>query len=139
MKKHLLMVCFLILPLVLISVYAHPPHSHAGAQCPNASELAPISSTDKPELLQALETIIPSRYPKKEYREWKVEEALMLAESKTAYAQMAELLCGKQIAEHSWVIRLRFPKLLPSASLSEGVIFVTKHQEKGWIAWYKYK
>ena len=139
MKKHLLMVYFLILSFVSILFYAYPTHSYAGEQCPNASELAPVSSADKPELLHALKTIIPSLYPEKEYSEWEVEKALMLAESKTPYVQMAESLCGKPITQHSWVVKLRFPKLLPSASLSEGVIFVAKHQEKGWIAWYKYK
>jgi hypothetical protein len=139
MKKTILMVCLFMFLTVSIPAYAQPPHSYANHQCPNVAELVQTSSTHEQELLNALRPIVPKLYPDEEHNEWKVEYVQLLPNIKQTYFQMAKTFCSEAVAERSWIVRLRFPKLLPSASLSEGVIFLAKHKEKGWIVWYRYK
>lgn len=139
MKKMILMVCLFMPLTVSIPAYAQQPYFYANQQCPNVAELVQTSSKDEQELLHALRTIVPKLYPDEEHNEWKAEYVHFLPNIKQTYFQMAKTFCSEAVAERSWIIRLRFPKLLPSTSLSEGVIFLAKHKEKSWIAWYRYK
>ncbi|WP_088088135.1 hypothetical protein [Bacillus sp. OV166] len=52
---------------------------------------------------------------------------------------MAILRCNKETAKKSWYVELLFPKYLPSASISTGIMFVTKTKSEEWKVWYQYK
>jgi hypothetical protein len=42
--------------------------------------------------------------------------------------------CGAKVARRTVVVQLLFPKMLPSASLSEGVVFVARFP-RGYRVW----
>ncbi len=47
------------------------------------------------------------------------------AEAAGARGQEVRVECGERVFERTVVVELRFPRMLPSASLSEGVVFVS--------------
>lgn len=59
------------------------------------------------------------------------------ATGKGAFAGVAYNLCGPSVGEKTWVVEIRFPKLEPSASLSQGQAFVARFPS-GWRVWYRY-
>jgi len=54
-----------------------------------------------------------------------------------AYGGIVKHLCGKLAFRRSVVVELLFPKMLPSASLSQGVVFVSLFST-GYQVWYVY-
>jgi hypothetical protein len=46
-------------------------------------------------------------------------------------------MCGPVVGSRTWVVEMRFPKLEPSASLSQGQAFVSRFRS-GWRVWYRY-
>lgn len=62
------------------------------------------------------------------YRSLNTRGTELLAVDRAAYAgprgREVERLCGTKAAERTVVVQLRFPRMLPSASLSEGVVAV---------------
>ena len=46
-------------------------------------------------------------------------------------------MCGPRVGSRTWVVEMRFPKLEPSASLSQGQAFVSRFRS-GWRVWYRY-
>jgi hypothetical protein len=50
------------------------------------------------------------------------------------YQPMVVQACGEAVAERTIVIVLDFPEMRPSASLSQGVVFVSR-TEAGWTPW----
>ena len=74
----------------------------------------------------------------KRYRDLNVKGA-MVVWSKVATAagprgEEVAFQCGKTIQARTVVVELRFPKELPSASLSEGVVFVSRFKS-GYEVW----
>jgi len=54
-----------------------------------------------------------------------------------AYGGIVRHLCGKLVFRRAVVVELLFPKMLPSASLSQGVVFVSLFST-GYQVWYVY-
>lgn len=113
-------------------------------KCPNTKTFAETSLNNKNELLMKLNEIVPIAYPDKMYQEWNVLEIDPLYKAQginydKVYYQMVEKLCNKDVAENSWLVELEFPKFLPSASASTGIMFLVKDKEKGWYVWYTYR
>jgi hypothetical protein len=75
------------------------------------------------------------------YSEWEVALAPFTKVSgfDKHYYEMAKNLCGEEIAKHSWLVKLHFPKWEPLASPANGIIYVAKNKEKGWFVWYRYR
>ena len=46
-------------------------------------------------------------------------------------------MCGAVVGSRTWVVEMSFPKLEPSASLSQGQAFVSRFRS-GWRVWYRY-
>jgi len=46
-------------------------------------------------------------------------------------------MCGSVVGGRTWIVELHFPKLEPSASLSQGQAFVSRFRS-GWRVWYRY-
>ncbi|HZU12158.1 MAG TPA: hypothetical protein VFB58_04900 [Chloroflexota bacterium] len=53
------------------------------------------------------------------------------------YRGIAMHRCGSTVAGRSWVVLLYFPHFKPSASMSEGVVYVARTLG-GWHVWYVY-
>ncbi|SDN05894.1 hypothetical protein SAMN04487897_101936 [Paenibacillus sp. yr247] len=118
------------------------PYNYITPKCPKVADLMETSSKDKEELLKALKDIVPEVYGDVGYDVWVVKEANalpLLVGFDEVYYRMAINRCGEDVGEKSWIVKLQFPKFLPSGSASSGIFFVTKSKEKGWIPWYMYK
>ncbi|RHW38452.1 hypothetical protein D1B33_06110 [Lysinibacillus yapensis] len=110
--------------------------------CPNPESLMETSVKDKDNLIEVLNELIPKVYGSSlDYKEWKIEviEPMpRLIGHEEVYYHMAINFCGKKVAEHSWFVRLRFPRLLPAQSASLGELFIAKDANNKWSAWFRY-
>jgi len=113
-----------------------------GSKCPNPENLLMTTNKDKNELVNALNEIIPKVYGSNtNYKEWKIEiiEPMpSLTGFEENYYKMAIHFCGKEVADHSWFVRLRFPRLLPAQSASLGELYIVKDKNNKWFAWFQY-
>ncbi|QUW20270.1 hypothetical protein JSQ81_10295 [Sporosarcina sp. Marseille-Q4063] len=146
MKKTLFFMCVLFF-IISFSLYPKAESTdfpYLKPVCPVSDELIKTNDNDKDELLQKLNKLIPDAYPDDIYSEWIVKEAkplrsLIGVPYEEAYYGMANKLCNKKTANYSWLIKVEFPKLLPSASAASGVMFVIKDKDNGWHVWYTYR
>ncbi|WP_084544150.1 hypothetical protein [Paenisporosarcina indica] len=117
--------------------------------CPKESDLVETSIDNQEELVNELDFLIPDTYIKgdeygENYKEWIVTTVMPLPKTVDdttvdVYYEIAKNLCGKEVANKSWLIQIDFPKWDDvSASNSEGQIFVAKNKETGWYVWYRY-
>jgi hypothetical protein len=72
----------------------------------------------------------------KEQRTYEIKRAYP-ATSDVGFAGVAYHLCGSFVGKRTWVVEMRFPRLEPSASLSQGQAFTSRF-ESGWRVWYRY-
>ncbi len=111
-------------------------------KCPPTSNLIKPNVKDKDELIGALNEIIPNVYGTDPvYKEWRIEgiqPALNLTGFEKTYYKIAITYCGKEVADHSWFVRLRFPKLLPSYVVSLGEIYIVKDRNGKWMPWFQF-
>ena len=102
--------------------------------CPKQAKAAlPLSVHATKKAAQAAQAAAPERY-----KDLNVKGA-MVVWSKVATAAGARggevaFQCGKKIQARTVVVELRFPEELPSASLSEGVVFVSRFKS-GYEVW----
>jgi hypothetical protein len=68
--------------------------------------------------------------------EWRAYE-IRPATSGQGFSLVAFPMCGPVVGSRTWVVEIRFPKLEPSASLSQGQAFVSRFRS-GWRVWYRY-
>ena len=59
------------------------------------------------------------------------------ADLASGYGPVAYGLCGSEVGQRTWVVELSFPKMLPSADLSAGQLFLSRFQN-GWKVWFQY-
>jgi len=118
-------------------------------ECPRAMDLEETPIVYKEEFLKALESLIPETYTKDEqygdyYSKWNIITATPLpltmdSDENDVYYEIAKNLCGKEVANKSWLVLLHFPNWDDvSAGNAEGEIFLAKSKEKGWYVWYRY-
>jgi len=117
------------------------PLPYLEPKCPDVSSMVKVNAGEKEGVFLALNKLVPKAYPYKEYNVWKVEEARPLSSEKTfrPYYNLAKELCGSDVAENSWFIKLHFPKLSPGVSASTGIMFIAKNSNNEWSVWYTYK
>ncbi|MDG4655344.1 hypothetical protein P6P90_03700 [Ectobacillus antri] len=134
-----------ILLLFILFIFMFPTVSLGdilGSECPKSENLVRTTDKDKDELVKALNEIIPKVYgASPEYKEWKIEiiEPMpSLTGFEENYYKMAINFCGKEVADHSWFVRLRFPRLLPAQSASLGELYIVKDKNNNWFAWFQY-
>ncbi|MEI5905965.1 hypothetical protein WAK64_02640 [Bacillus spongiae] len=111
--------------------------------CPNIESILKTTLADTDELVRKLNDLIPIAYPDNEYNKWNVIKIVPLpsvigVQYDDAYYRIAIRLCGEPIANNSWIVKVEFPKLLPSTSPS-GIFFVVKTKNSGWNVWYSYR
>ena len=71
-----------------------------------------------------------------EWRTFEIRSAYP-ATSGEGFALVAFPMCGPVVGRRTWVVEIRFPKLEPSASLSQGQAFVSRFRS-GSRVWYRY-
>jgi hypothetical protein len=71
-----------------------------------------------------------------EWRTYEIEAAYPATNGK-GFSIVAFPMCGPVVGARTWVVEIRFPKLEPSASLSQGQAFVSRFRS-GWQVWYRY-
>jgi len=138
MRKILMTLIIFIFICPTISLGAKPD----GLECPKTEMLMKTTEKDKNELLNALNEIIPKVYGSSpDYKEWRIEiikPMPNLTGFEENYYEMAINFCGKEVADHSWFVRLRFPRLLPAQSASLGELYIVKKKNNKWFAWFQY-
>ena len=140
--KNILTVTFILLFMFPNVIFSESIVSIANPKCPLTENLVKPNLKDKKELISALNKIIPKVYgADSNYKEWrieKIEPASSLTGFEKNYYGIAVTFCGKEVANYSWFVRLRFPKLLPAQSASLGEIYIVKDRKNGWIPWFQY-
>lgn len=76
-----------------------------------------------------------AQYTDAEYAKYDVT-SLKRAKDADVYGEMVDNFCGSKVEASTWVLQLHFPALEPSASMSQGQLFVTK-TVKGWDVWFR--
>ncbi|MCM3598152.1 hypothetical protein M4D55_20530 [Metabacillus idriensis] len=142
MKKTLLFM-IILLCVIPLNINAETDLPYLKPKCPDTETLVKSTDSNKEELLNKLNELIPVAYPFDIYNEWIIKEALPLRSLigvpyDDAYYKMAQKLCNKKVADYSWLVKVQFPKLLPSTSAS-GVMFIVNTKDKGWYVWYTYR
>lgn len=135
----------LLIPL-LILLFIFPTESLGakldGSECPKTEMLLKTTEMDKDELVDELNKIIPKVYGSSpNYKEWRIEiikPMPSLTGFEENYYKMAINFCGKEVADHSWFVRLRFPRLLPAQSASLGELYIVKDKNNNWFPWFQY-
>ncbi len=79
---------------------------------------------------------IPLRYANLRTQNFKVGRAYR-ADSSGGFGAIAYHLCGSLIGSRTWVVELQFPAEAPSASASQGQLFLSRFSD-GWRAWFQY-
>lgn len=110
--------------------------------CPKPEMLLLPTESDREKLIIALNELIPKFYSTKpEYEEWNIEvikPIWSLTGDNEGYYEMAKHFCGREVANRSWFVRLRFSRLFPAQSASLGEIYVAKDKQDNWIVWFQY-
>ncbi len=102
--------------------------------CPKQAKAAlPLSAHATKKAKQAALAAAPKRYKDLDVKGAEVVWS-KLATVAGARGEEVAFQCGKTIQARTIVVELRFPKELPSASLSEGVVFVSRFKS-GYQVW----
>ena len=110
-----------------------PTTSPLSAECPKDAPLAPGPHARE----RAIEAVRKSlRTGPEDWRTYEIQSAYS-ATSGEGFSVVAFPICGSVVGRRTWVVEIRFPKLEPSASLSQGQAFVSRFRS-GWRVWYRY-
>lgn len=101
--------------------------------CPRQAKAAlPLSAHATKKAAQAALAAAPKRYKDLNVKGAKVVWSKVATAAGARGGEVA-FQCGKTIQARTVVVELRFPKELPSASLSEGVVFVSRFKSGYWV------
>jgi hypothetical protein len=102
-----------------------------GGQCPTTALQLPADG-----VANAAEEALSEAA--KDYPGVDTRGAQVMAADRSSFAgargDQVVLQCGREVGNHTVVVQLLFPKMLPSASLSQGVVDVS-HFDKGYRVW----
>jgi hypothetical protein len=102
--------------------------------CPRQAKAAlPLSANATKKAAQAALAAAPKRYKDLNVTGARVVSSKVATEAGARGGEVA-FQCGKKIQARTIVVELRFPKEMPSASLSEGVVFISR-LESGYEVW----
>lgn len=108
----------------------HPALAVAAA-CPRNSLTLPPDGLSG--AVQSALAAMPALYPGVDL-EGALADRASLATSDRRRGQRAKEKCGKRVYERTVVVYLEFPAMRPSASLSQGVVLVTRTL-RGYVTW----
>jgi hypothetical protein len=107
--------------------------SPTSAECPKEAPLEPGLQARE----RAIEAVRKSlRTGPEEWRTYEIRSAYP-ATSGEGLSIVALPMCGPVVGRRTWVVEIRFPRLEPSASLSQGQAFVSRFRS-GWRVWHRY-
>jgi hypothetical protein len=110
-----------------------PVSSQNSANCPKETPLAPGRRARDRAIAAVRESL---RTGPEEWRTYTIQSAYP-ASSSEGFGAIVYNWCGPVVGSRTWVIEMHFPKLEPSASLSQGQAFVSRFRS-GWRVWYRY-
>lgn len=110
-----------------------PASSPTSPDCPKEAPLEPGRHARDRAIAAVRKSL---RTGPEEWRTYKIRSAYP-ATSGEGFALVAFPMCGPVVGRRTWVVEIRFPKLEPSASLSQGQAFVSRFRS-GWRVWYRY-
>ncbi|MGE5590359.1 MAG: hypothetical protein ACM3ZA_07055 [Bacillota bacterium] len=110
--------------------------TYLGPNTPDPAAVKPLRSDDQAKLEALLPTMIPLHYQGPDFEGFEVVKVQTAAEA-GVYGEMVENMAGAQVAKSTFVVQLHFPKLEPSASMSQGQLFITRTKQ-GWDVWFRY-
>jgi len=99
--------------------------------CP-ADPLEPGPAAKQEAIAAVGRSLQAGKQPERDYQIEKAYPAM-----RGGFGAIALHLCGRTVGARTWVVEVRFPKLEPSASLSQGQAFVSRFRS-GWKVWYRY-
>jgi hypothetical protein len=102
------------------------------ANCPSGA--LPLGGDADAAVRAALAAYVQKMQPDPSETEGATGTAKVATDDAAGYGGMAIQACGDEVAANTFVVTLHFPALEPSASLSNGVVFVSR-EESGWLAW----
>ncbi len=106
------------------------------SSCPAQTPLDPGPGAVTAAVSAAVATV-PHRYPPQiDTTGFQVAKAYQ-ADPSNGYGAIAFGLCGEVVGSRTVVVELSFPKMLPSADLSAGQLFLSRFPD-GWKVWFQY-
>ena len=85
-----------------------------------------------------LQKAIPTLYTNIKWTGYRITDMYPAPTRPEGYGRMAANLCGKAVADRTWIVILYFPGQAPDgASTSQGQLFVGLFPT-GWRAWFRY-
>src|SRR5437588_10620001 len=117
------------------------PYSQKTGMCPNQLPLP--SPPGAESMVRAyVQEVIPIRYVGVKRSGYKIED-LYLASTRHSdiFSQMAGDVCGETVRDRTWIAKLYFPAMEPSANVSQGSVNVSQSQlfvslsPDGWKDW----
>ena len=79
--------------------------------------------------------VVPQRYSNLHFRSFVVTR--VYPAGPTGFGGIAYAMCGNVVGSRTWIVELVFPEELPSASASQGQLFVSRYAD-GWRVWFQY-
>ena len=105
--------------------------------CPPETPL-PLGPDAQQAALAAVEASIPTIYNNIDPRGHRITDAWpAAARPNDPLSRIPGSLCGQLVGERTYIVRLLFPAMLPSADLSQGQDFVADFSS-GWRVWFVY-
>ena len=101
--------------------------------CPKEAPLEPGRDARDRAIAAVRESL---RIGPAEWRTYEIRSAYPATKGE-GFAAIALRMCGSVVGKRTWVVEMHFPKLEPSASLSQGQAFVSRFRS-GWRVWYRY-
>ncbi|MGC8635082.1 MAG: WD40/YVTN/BNR-like repeat-containing protein [Candidatus Limnocylindrales bacterium] len=106
-------------------------------QCPHPAPLA-FDPEARANAVAAARAAVPTLYKTIDTAGYEVQVAAPANSPPVArYGSIVRTLCGPLTQSGTYVVELRFPAMEPSASLSQGQLFVGR-LGAGWQVWYQY-
>jgi photosystem II stability/assembly factor-like uncharacterized protein len=122
-------------PADVVGVATDPVAPSVGS-CPSAPLDFDPRATEN--AIAAARTAVPLLYRGVDTSGYQVRAAAPAAASSVAgWGAIAGSLCGSLTRSRTYVVELYFPAMEPSASLSQGQLFVSR-SAAGWQVWYQY-
>ncbi|WP_416826087.1 hypothetical protein [Ectobacillus polymachus] len=130
----------LLLPILLF-LFSNGAYAESNNEiiCPKAEELTASVEQEKEELTKALSDYLVKSTYGKSHKTWTVEVMSPLKDLKrtdASYYHMAIQKCGRNVADRSFFVRLRFTS---SSQFNQmGEFFVSKDSNQKWKIWFRY-
>ncbi|WP_462410316.1 hypothetical protein [Neobacillus sp. Marseille-QA0830] len=108
-----------------------------GSDCPKTETLMTTTDQDQEELIRALGKIFSKDYGSS-LLQWRVEiikPMTRLTGLERNHYKTVMRACGKDVADRSWFVRLRYHRLFPTGAIYE--FYMVKNKNHKWGIWHR--